>query len=175
MPCSSLAAFTAGRTHQLRRHAAMIGHPILGDKRYHQGWAAEKQRLAQLDALSDGSDANLQEEQQQVGNGIVASVREAASDGSERDLKGEQAAADDMDERNAAESADGQCHGGSALADANGNSTAAAGPAADGHLCLWAVQIQLHHPVTLEELDVCIPEPDAYAALRAVHTASTAD
>ena len=169
----------AGRTHQLRRHAAMIGHPILGDRRYHHGWAAEKRRLAQLDALAEGSDADSQEEQQQQqqqqqqhGNGIVASAQEAASGSSGCDLNGEQAAADGMDERsNAAESADAQCHGGGASAHAEGDSTAAAGSGGNGHLCLWAVQIQLQHPVTLEDLDVCIPEPAAYAALRAVHTA----
>ncbi len=153
----------------------MVGHPILGDRRYHHGWAAEKRRLAQLDLPFGGQESDSQ---RQDGNCVAASDQEAASDSSDQDLHGEQPATDGMEMRDAAESADAQCYGGGASASAEDNSTATAGPvrpADDGYLCLWAVQIQLQHPVTLEELDVCIPEPDAYAALRARHTGSTAD
>ena len=42
-----------GRTHQLRRHMALLGHPILGDRRYTGGYCAAQGRWAtRLDASS---------------------------------------------------------------------------------------------------------------------------
>ncbi len=35
-----------GRTHQLRRHMALLGHPILGDRRYTGGYCAAHGRWA---------------------------------------------------------------------------------------------------------------------------------
>ena len=144
----------------------MVGHPILGDKRYHHGWAAEKKRLAQPEQVAGGHEADSH---QQHGDGSMASAQEAASDGSGWDPNEDQAAGG-LDEESASEAGDAGCHDGGASARRDGDSAAAADSAGGGHLCLWAVQVQLQHPVTLEHLNICIPEPDAYAALRADHT-----
>lgn len=36
---ADISAISAGRTHQLRRHMALLGHPVLGDAKYTYGYA----------------------------------------------------------------------------------------------------------------------------------------
>ena len=178
-----------GRTHQLRRHAAMIGHPILGDRKYHTGWAVQKQREMQSGPGPCCSTL------QQVSN--TAFPHGAAADTISLGVRAQPACAAvaDMDMRNGsddgadnagtndadnADNKDGADSGPHHVGDAEGSahqkdpSRIMSDPAGSEHLCLWAVQVQLQHPVTLEALDVCIPEPSAYGAVRAAHAISVA-
>ena len=147
-----------GRKHQLRRHMALLGHPLLGDPRYSLGYA--KQRLASGQAMEPREHVRLP-------------VEEAA------------AAADCG---TAAEAAAAAAAGGVATAEAIERALLPQGPpwlpeqpcsllsaavaAATQQLglqlCLWAVELRLgSHPATGAPLHFLLPEPPGYATTRA--------
>ena len=184
----------AGRTHQLRRHMAMLGHPILGDRRYHYGWAAQHERLAKAGPSiqaasqphSNGSagtgtgadlrptaDANEHDAPQAAAgllpsNGCVYTTTAQPGAAQAAELKRPEAELDFLQQGAGSVDAQACSHTSAHLV---GRSTRSGTSA--GGLCLWAVQVDLQHPITLDELRVCISEPEQYAALRAAHEART--
>jgi hypothetical protein len=136
-----------GRKHQLRRHLALIGHPLLGEPRYSFGYAVQR--------LESGQDMPPCGHVRLPGG---------AADDADGVCRGAAAAAD-----GAALDDDGLPP--QPALGANGALRAAAAAAARRYslpLCLWALELRLAaHPATGEPLHLCIPEPPSYAAIRA--------
>ncbi|GBF90008.1 hypothetical protein Rsub_02714 [Raphidocelis subcapitata] len=172
-----------GRTHQLRKHMAYIGHPILGDPLYRhhhirQGVAAERRDIGPLlagmleharsgggGAGGDGGDGG------EAGDG-------GAPDGSAPQRPSAEAGQGGGGAEEAADAQGGEEEdeeGGSdkgGAASAAGGGQGAGGAAPVQPMCLWAVELRLRHPVTREPLHLSIPDPPAYGALCPLDDAS---
>ena len=140
-----------GRKHQLRRHMALLGHPLVGDPRYTFGYAAARLAAGQT----------LPPEGHQP---VEAAPAEAAAG----EAAGEAVSAAAACAAACAAAARAAC---AAAADAAVDLPAVVAAATAAHrlkLCLWAVELHLpSHPATGEPLHCCIPEPPAFAAVRA--------
>ena len=188
---STAMCTSAGRTHQLRRHMAMLGHPILGDRRYHYGWAVQHERMvnalpptpAAPVATSDGSAgpnaeprATAETDEHDSPQAVAGQLRSNGSGGMPAQGGAPQAA--DLRSR-VGEMETAQHDAGSAKPEAAGFASAGlcmrserSDPSADGDgLCLWAVQVDMQHPVTIKQMCVRIPEPGQFTALRAAREA----
>jgi hypothetical protein len=173
---------------------AMLGHPILGDRRYHYGWAAQHERMAQADPVTRAAFQPHSKASACLGVDVAATAQANAPDAPQAvagqalsnacaDRVTAQAGAEEPAELRDfnADAVTGQQGAGSVEAEAahyasaqpDGRSAWSGTVPDGGGLCLWAVQVDLQHPVTKEDLRVCIPEPEHYAALRAAHEAGT--
>ena len=140
-----------GRTHQLRRHMALLGHPLVGDRKYTYGYAAQREQagFALLPELHVQSSCRASpREGISVGGGLDAS---SDGEGSSPGSTGEPS----------------NSSGGSAWREWDASPAAAGALARRGSppICLWAVQLDLVHPVSGEPLHFEIPHPPSYAQL----------
>ena len=136
-----------GRKHQLRRHMALLGHPLLGDPRYSLGYA--KQRLASGQAMDPHEDVRLP-------IGAAAAAAAGAISGAAQAAPVVAAVLTDQSWL-----PEQPC---SLLSAAIGAATEQLGL----QLCLWAVELRLEtHPATGAPLHFLLPEPPGYAATRA--------
>lgn len=135
-----------GRKHQLRRHMALIGHPLVGDKRYTFGYAAAR-RAVGLPMQQEGHELLPADEPAACTAGEAAGV-------------------------SAVTLADGSAAGAVEVAGAGSGcdmpAVVAAATAAHGlKLCLWAVELHLErHPASGQHMHFVIPEPAAFEAVR---------
>lgn len=149
---------------------AMIGHPILGDVRYTYGYVAQRERwLANRGAQAAAAvifAAAEPREGEITGPGAVGKPPQSDEVQSESAQAGREAhgpvgcrgppkaeleAEGDTDDASSEQSGGGRGRG------------------VEQHLCLWAVEVQLQHPVTQEAVLVQLQEPAMYAEVRAVH------
>ena len=174
-----------GRTHQLRKHMAMIGHPILGDPRYTYGYMAQRQGWASHPAESainndDGNGSALGAHTppltMNTSDGPVS--REAVDGAGSHTLEGNQVDGDELQQQeDNGEPANKMLHARSIEEDTSpepvpGNASETVNSREHGlenELCLWAVQVRLRHPVNQAELDVQLDEPPGYCEMRARH------
>ena len=135
-----------GRRHQLRRHMALLGHPLVGEPRYSFGYAQQRQRAGQsmppedhrrlpADAAPDAAAAGAAK----CAAALAAAVPQPVPDALSPELALLRLAA------------------------------AVAGRQHALKLCLWALELRLDpHPATGEPLHVQMPEPPLFAEPRAV-------
>jgi hypothetical protein len=141
-----------GRKHQLRRHMALLGHPLLGDPRYSLGYA--KQRLASGQAMDPHEHVRLP-------IGAAAAAAAGTIIGTAEAAPVVAAVPSDLSWL-----PEQPC---SLLSAAIGAATEQLGL----QLCLWAVELQLEsHPATGAPLHFLLPEPPGYAATRAALSGS---
>lgn len=137
------------RKHQLRRHMALLGHPLLGETRYSFGYAT--QRLGSGQAMPPEDHAWLPADAATGGGGGCAAAPPATAAAQEHAVL---------------------CQPGGALPAAAADVTRRLALP----LCLWAVELQLEaHPATGQPLHCCIPEPPSYGAIRAAVAASSCE
>jgi hypothetical protein len=82
---SALVRLPAGRRHQLRRHLALIGHPLVNDRQYTYGFASQllrSSRKAQRDTEDAQGDLPVCSEEE-ITAGICVPEEEALSDSSQ--------------------------------------------------------------------------------------------
>ncbi|KAL4425263.1 hypothetical protein ABPG75_009279 [Micractinium tetrahymenae] len=138
-----------GRKHQLRRHMALLGHPLVGDPRYTFGYAAARQ-AAGLPLPPEGHQLLP-----------LAGPAEAAPGAAP--LGGHALPPPQQCFTTAAAAAAG-------VAAPSGSLPAVAQAATAAHglkLCLWAVELHLErHPATGEPMQFFFPEPAAFQKVR---------
>eukprot|EP00887_Chlorella_sp_A99_P003695 scaffold7.g3695.t1 len=134
-----------GRTHQLRRHMALVGHPLLGDRRYTHGYGAQRRAATGVE-LEPGGHVRC-------GAGGSGGSDNAGGDGGPRPT-GDGSAVAVPEARQGARDVT-QAVVGAAL-------ERLAPP-----VCLWALELELAHPATGEPLRFEIEEPPTYAELLA--------
>ena len=144
----------------------MIGHPILGDPRYTYGYMAQRERLlagsaaqatAAAGTLRQGDDEASQAAPQEE---VQSSEAERGS--AERELGEASGSEGGLDSPEPGGGGDGNRNG-------QGGGDRGSGRGVEQPLCLWAVEVQLKHPVSREPMQVQLGEPAVYAALREKH------
>lgn len=130
----------ARRKHQLRRHMALLGHPLVGDPRYTFGYIAARE-AAGLPLPAEGHQPLAPAGAGDVAAGAAATEAQAA----------------------AAVAAPCSGKSGAGLPAVVQAATAAHGL----KLCLWAVELHLErHPTSGEPMHFAIPEPSAFEEVR---------
>lgn len=132
-----------GRKRQLRRHLALVGHPLVGEPRYSWGYA--QQRLLSGQAMDPQDHRRLPDAPAGAAVGGSAAATAAASEDAQPVPPPEPSAAYPL-------------------------LRAAAAAASQRHallLHLWAVELRLRHPATGEPLHVVLDEPPLFATTRA--------
>jgi len=171
----------------------MIGHPIMGDPRYTYGYMAQRERwladqgsetaakLADeverdVNAISPSSQESTAEiAESRKGDATVSSGNQAREEANRvSDLQRRLDGADLLHEELRAESVG--VAGGPRLAPGIDSSERVESGESREHpldcdLCLWAVEVNLIHPVTQTELNVQLDEPPLYCELRNRHQA----
>jgi hypothetical protein len=167
-----------GRTHQLRKHAAYIGHPILGDLRYKH----HRKALSRLEAPGAGDFERTVWVLADEGGGAEgasgsagAGARSSSSSGPDLGLVSPRVVEASVEEPSgegwqggagpddvmAAMAPEGEW--GEAGAERRSELLSDGSPVR--HICLWAVELQLRHPVTREGLQLRLGMPPALAAV----------
>lgn len=202
-PSASFGALTTvhlwpetGRRHQLRKHMALHGHPILGDRRYRAaggprvaagsgagGGGSQSQDEGHVSDAGSSEDHNSEEAervcaasdagaQQEVGSAALDAVRRrSAGEGTWEDSAARQqkaaAGSGSSDHLPASSAAKAEQHAARAqVAPRNQRNMDVLADGREAPLCLWAVELHFEHPVSKQAMTLSIPEPAMYEAIR---------
>eukprot|EP00798_Chlamydomonas_sp_ICE-L_P004990 gene4990-34771_t len=136
-----------GRTHQLRKHMAYTGHPILGDHKYRGPRALGPE--PRVDNQEEGDE--YEEEEREEGQGSRPAV------------PGEEVGREEGQGNRLA--MPGQVYGSKRRKVVDTLADGSTSP-----LCLWAVELKLTHPISQEPLHFVIPDPSIYNHIRRTQT-----
>lgn len=174
-----------GRMHQLRRHMALVGHPLVGDCKYTHGYRAQREAAGLHLNEEDHVRLGVEKAGGDAGPG-VASRQQQRQEEEEEDrpaplpqASAEQGAAAvlgagggglhgsghiEQQQEQQQQREEQQTSGGAAGSTSGVAAALASGQ--PGELCLWAVELQLPHPITGAPMHFQLEEPPLFEATR---------